>query len=844
MRVLFLTPQLPFPATQGAAIRNSQLIAGLAARHAVTLLTFAPPGEAAGVWRGAAIAARRGGMPPLAALILVPLPQRTLRDRLHTLLRTPLPDMARRLAAPAMAVALARVMAEEPPDWTIVEGIEMAPYRHQIRSRWLFDDHNAEYLLQGRAALRDMSQLYRPRAAVGAAYSAVQWLRLRRYERTVCRASDAVTVVSPADRAALLRLDPTLDVTVVPNGVDLAAWSPPAIAPDPPAAALAAAGPLLVFDGSMDFRPNVDAVRWFCGGCWPAIRAAHPTAGFAIVGRNPTPAVQALAALPGVRVTGAVADTRPWVAAATVYVVPMRVGGGVRLKLLQALALGRPVVSTPLGAEGIALTADRDLLLAATAPAFRAAVLVLLADPARRATLGHAARHAVAPYAWDRIVPLLEAVVSRQSSVVSRQSAVGGRRLPVASWRSAVGGRRSPVASWRSAVGGRRSPVGGQRSPVGGRRSVVDDQGVGIAAATSTIQNSELRTPNSELPQSAIRNPQSAIERVSLILTVRNEAASIGALLDSLRRQTRAPDEVVIVDGGSTDGTQAQIRAAAAGAPWPVRLIEQPGANISQGRNRAIAAAAGPLIAATDAGVRLPPGWLAALVAPFAAPAGATVDVASGFFTPDPQTVFERAMGATVLPAVSDIRPATFLPSSRSVAFRKAAWAAVGGYPAWLDYSEDLVFDLALRAQGCRFVFVPAAVVLFRPRGNLAAFYRQYYRYARGDGKADLWRKRHAVRYATYVLGPGLALAARKQPWLGVILVGAAAAYCATPYRRLLPWLTLLPPLARLQALAWVPIIRLVGDGAKMVGYPVGVVWRLRRRRFAHALHRRLARRA
>jgi glycosyltransferase involved in cell wall biosynthesis len=319
--------------------------------------------------------------------------------------------MARRLASPAFAAAVAHEMAARPPDWTIVEGIEMAPYRHQVDGRWLFDDHNAEYLLQQRSFLGDMSQLYRPRAAAGAAYSLVQWQRLRRYERTVCRAADAVTVVSPADRAALQRLDPALDPIVVPNGVDLAEWSPDAIPPDPAAAALAAQGPLLVFDGSMDFRPNVGAVRWFCAACWPAIRAVHPSAGFAIVGRNPAPAVQALGALPGVRVTGSVADTRPWVAAATVYVVPMRVGGGVRLKVLQALALGRPMVSTTVGAEGVDLVPGRDLCIADTAPAFSAAVNRLLADPAARAALTPAARAAVAPYAWERIVPGFEAVL-------------------------------------------------------------------------------------------------------------------------------------------------------------------------------------------------------------------------------------------------------------------------------------------------------------------------------------------------------------------------------------------------------------------------------------------------
>ncbi len=227
--------------------------------------------------------------------------------------------------------------------------------------------------------------------------------------------------------------------------------------------------------------------------------------------------------------------------------------------------------------------------------------------------------------------------------------------------------------------------------------------------------------------------------------------------------------------------------------------------------------------------MRLQPGWLAALTAPFAGPDGRAVDVVGGFFAPDPRTVFERAMGATVLPTLADVRPDRFLPSSRSVAFHREAWAAVDGYPEWLDYCEDLVFDLALQARGCRFAFAPNAVALFRPRGSLAAFYRQYYRYARGDGKAGLWRKRHAIRYATYLAAPLLAAGARRRPWLGALLLGGAAAYCATPYRRLRPWLGGLTPGQHLQAVAWVPVIRAVGDVAKMLGYPVGVWWRLGR---------------
>lgn len=335
---------------------------------------------------------------------------------------------------------------------------------------------------------------------------------------------------------------------------------------------------------------------------------------------------------------------------------------------------------------------------------------------------------------------------------------------------------------------------------------------------------------------------------VSLIMTVRNEAGSLPGLLGSIAHGTALPSEIVIVDGGSTDGTQDVIGSF--GAELPIVLIEKPGANISQGRNAAIAAAKYGIIAATDAGVRLEPDWLEQLTAPFFEDEGRRTmderqyadsagrpDVVSGFFLPDPQAPFERAMGATVLPAPEDIDPQKFLPSSRSVAFLKEAWAEVGGYPEWLDYSEDLVFDMALRDTGKRFAFAPRAVVHFRPRSSLKAFYVQYYRYARGDGKADLWRKRHAIRYATYVVGPLFAWWAWAQRDTlagklgGLLILLAVAGYCRRPYARLLPMLRGLSPFEALYAIVMVPLIRLTGDAAKMVGYPVGVLWRLRRNR-------------
>ncbi len=313
---------------------------------------------------------------------------------------------------------------------------------------------------------------------------------------------------------------------------------------------------------------------------------------------------------------------------------------------------------------------------------------------------------------------------------------------------------------------------------------------------------------------------------VALVVTVLNEAATIDALLASVAAQTRPPDEVCLVDGGSTDATVARA-AAWATRGLPLRVLVRPGANIAAGRNAAIAATQAPLLAVTDAGVTLAPDWLERLVRPFADP---TVDVVAGFFRAAPRSAFEDALGATTLPFASEIVADRFLPSSRSVAFRRAAWARVGGYPEWLDYCEDVVFDLALWRAGCRFVWEPAALAYFRPRPTLRAFFRQYYLYARGDGKADLWRLRHAIRYGTYLgLVPLLALAIRRHPAaLGPALL-LAGAYLRRPYQRLWALTAGQPARRRLAALPWPPLIRLTGDVAKMLGYPVGVAWRLRR---------------
>jgi glycosyltransferase involved in cell wall biosynthesis len=315
---------------------------------------------------------------------------------------------------------------------------------------------------------------------------------------------------------------------------------------------------------------------------------------------------------------------------------------------------------------------------------------------------------------------------------------------------------------------------------------------------------------------------------ISVIVTVLNESSSIDALLNSLRDQSRTPLEIIIVDGGSTDGTVERINRHR--DRLPITLLVREGANISQGRNKAVAAASGEIIASTDAGVRLAPQWLQELTRPLEE--DRSIDVVSGFFAPDPEGAFETAMGATLLPALADVKPEGFQPSSRSVAFRKAAWEQVGGYPEWLDYCEDLIFDFALREAGHKFVFAPQAVAYVKPRSELRGFWHQYFNYARGDGKANLWAARHAIRYLTYLLAlPALVIMALDHhPLWWVLVLGAAALYLWAPYRRLRLMMHTLSWGDRLKAVLWVPIIRVWGDVAKMAGYPTGLLWRVRHR--------------
>jgi sugar transferase (PEP-CTERM/EpsH1 system associated) len=393
MRLLFLTPQLPHPPKQGTAIRNWGLIKSLSARHEITLLSFDDTNYVSDELRAACKKVRT-----------IPLPQRTTLNRLCDLVLSPLPDLARRLASPQFSSNLQSLIINYKFDALFVEGLELAPYlitNYQLPIA-LFDAHNAETILQKRAFENDIRNIKRLPAAL---YSFIQTRKLANFEARVCRRVNHVTCVSQEDAEALHALAPTLNPIIVPNGIFLSDYQPSAVSHQP------ITNYQLLFTGKMDYRPNIDAVVWFAQEIFPKIKNEIPESQFVIVGQKPTQAVKNLESINGIKVTGAVDDIRPHIGGATVYVAPLRMGGGTRFKLLEAMALKKPIVSTPIGAEGFAIQNGREMLLADAADSFAQAVITLLRDESKRRALSEAGYEFVKRYDWGEIVPRVERIL-------------------------------------------------------------------------------------------------------------------------------------------------------------------------------------------------------------------------------------------------------------------------------------------------------------------------------------------------------------------------------------------------------------------------------------------------
>jgi len=395
MRVLVLTPSLPYPLHQGGALRNYGILCGLHdAGHEVTLLSFhddAPPAHTT----------------PLAGLCVcietAAFPARNVAHRLRDLILTGYPDLVRRLYSPAFEARLSSLLRATPFDLVQFEGLEMAAYASSVRTqqpeaRLCYDAHNAEYELQRAIYQVDRVDFHRWPAAI---YSLIQSQRIARFEAALCREADCVIAVSDEDAGLLRKFRKEGSVSVVPNGIFADDYRDVQEQLD-------LGANVLVFTGKMDYRPNVDAIRWFASDILPKVQDKVPDVRLYVVGQKPHIGVETLREKPNIAITGWVSDVRPYLHAADVYIAPLRMGSGTRLKILEAMAAGCAVVATSHAASGLTNGAEDAMIVQDDPGSLAEAIISLLHNPTRRQELGEAARaYAKQHYDWTVLIPRL-----------------------------------------------------------------------------------------------------------------------------------------------------------------------------------------------------------------------------------------------------------------------------------------------------------------------------------------------------------------------------------------------------------------------------------------------------
>ena len=391
MRILWLKSDLLLPLDKGGKLRTWHLMRYLARRHDITYLAFAEPGQPAADVEGMSEVASR-----VETITRAEAPKGSLRFYAGAALRLadPLPYAVAKYRSAAFRRRVIDLIVCDflPPAVNL-------PWRLPCPA--VIFTHNVESEIWRRHAETKPDALRR-------LLFGMQYQRMLKFEGQTLQRFDGVLAVSDADRQTFARLYPGAiaePVHVVPTGVDteyFKPWPGGSRSTD------------IVFTGSMDWLPNEDAMLYFCRHVLPLIRSDEPAVRFSIVGRAPTPAVRKLADEFGVHVTGRVDDVRPYINDAAVYVVPLRIGGGTRLKIFEAMAMGKAVVSTAVGAEGLPVTHGEHVMLADEPHTFAHAVVHLMRDVERRERIGSAARELVVTrYDWSAVAGTLEEALKR-----------------------------------------------------------------------------------------------------------------------------------------------------------------------------------------------------------------------------------------------------------------------------------------------------------------------------------------------------------------------------------------------------------------------------------------------
>ena len=397
MHLLWVKSELLHPIDKGGRIRTYNMLRALKRQHRVTYLTL-DNGKAAPD-------AETLALEYCHEVIRVPFdeaPRLSPRFWLELVgnLASPLPYAIAKYKSPALRAAIERTVAARAIDVVVCDFL--APSQNVpdgLACHTVLFQHNVEAAIWKRHA--DVRE-----NPLAKAYFREQWRRMERFERQECRRFDRVVAVSRADAESIEREYGIADVADVPTGVDIEYFRPAGRAQREPHN--------LVFTGSMDWMPNEDGITWFVDQVLPRIHERLPDVTLTVVGRNPPSRIQQLANQDArLRVTGSVPDVRPYIEGAAVFVVPLRVGGGTRLKIYEALAMERPLVSTTIGAEGLPLEPGKHLLIADDPGRFAESVLSLLVDPPAGIRLGKASADYIREhFGWDAAADAFSRIIA------------------------------------------------------------------------------------------------------------------------------------------------------------------------------------------------------------------------------------------------------------------------------------------------------------------------------------------------------------------------------------------------------------------------------------------------
>ena len=386
LRILWVKVGGLWPVHTGGRLRSFHIVSELARDHRVTLLTTHGLDDNPDGLRGQLPQCER------VTSFLYAAPKQSSAGFARAVVGSwlsPLPVDLWKWQVPAVREEVRRMVSARQVDLCVADFLYTTPNVPLGGSvPVIFFDHNVEHVIWKRLS-RVEARPWR-RALLEA-----EWRKMRRAEARACARASLTIAVSEVDRTLLVANAPGAAICSIPTGVDTAFFVPNGSREAPAS---------LVFIGSMDWYPNEDAILHFIRATLPGIRRQVPEASLTVVGRNPRPQLRAAAARAGVRVTGTVEDVRPYVEKAAVVVVPLRVGGGTRLKIFEALAMGKAVVATKVGAEGLPLVAGTHYVRADTPDAFARAVASLLEDPRRRTALGAAGRRLVEDkFSWPQV---------------------------------------------------------------------------------------------------------------------------------------------------------------------------------------------------------------------------------------------------------------------------------------------------------------------------------------------------------------------------------------------------------------------------------------------------------